>query len=195
MIFRITVRIPKDVHGQTLATASMELDHKLVMTGFRICRGQKDQKLFLSPPSLCTGTDDKGNPAYRRCVSFSSPSLTEKVTEAVLSGYHSARTKPKQSEEVLLEVPGSVMDYRMSMEEGCGKVKAFAALWIAEEVILDRFEIRSGKDGLYLKCPSFKWSNEIRDIIYFPNPELRQKVQRDLLELYQQSQSKKGETP
>ena len=81
-----------------------------------------------------------------------------------------------------------VTDVRVRKIEKEGKMKAVVSITIDEEFVVHDIKIIEGEKGLFIAMPSRKAADgEYRDIAHPINTETRERLQRMILEKYQES--------
>ena len=81
-----------------------------------------------------------------------------------------------------------VTDIRVRGVEKEGKMKAVVAITIDNEFVVHDIKVIQGDKGLFIAMPSRKAADgEYRDIAHPINTETRERLQRMILEKYQES--------
>ena len=81
-----------------------------------------------------------------------------------------------------------VTDIRVRGVEKEGKMKAVVSITIDNEFVVHDIKVIQGDKGLFIAMPSRKASDgEYRDIAHPINTETRERLQRMILEKYQES--------
>ena len=81
-----------------------------------------------------------------------------------------------------------ITDVRIRKVEKEGKMKAVVSITIDEEFVVHDIKIIEGEKGLFIAMPSRKAADgEYRDIAHPINTETRERLQRMILEKYQES--------
>lgn len=83
-----------------------------------------------------------------------------------------------------------ITDVRIRKVEKEGKMKAVVSITIDEEFVVHDIKIIEGEKGLFIAMPSRKAADgEYRDIAHPINSETRERIQRLILEKYQETQA------
>lgn len=81
-----------------------------------------------------------------------------------------------------------ITDIRIRKVEKEGKMKAVVSITIDEEFVVHDIKIIEGEKGLFIAMPSRKAADgEYRDIAHPINSETRDRIQRLILEKYQEN--------
>lgn len=81
-----------------------------------------------------------------------------------------------------------ITDVRIRKVEKEGKMKAVVSITIDEEFVVHDIKIIEGEKGLFIAMPSRKAADgEYRDIAHPINSETRERIQRLILEKYQET--------
>lgn len=81
-----------------------------------------------------------------------------------------------------------ITDVRIRKVEKEGKMKAVVSITIDEEFVVHDIKIIEGEKGLFIAMPSRKAADgEYRDIAHPINSETRDRIQRLILEKYQEN--------
>ncbi|MGN0395870.1 MAG: septation regulator SpoVG [Coprococcus sp.] len=83
-----------------------------------------------------------------------------------------------------------ITDIRIRSVEKEGKMRAVVSITIDDEFVVHDIKIIEGDKGMFIAMPSRKASDgEYRDIAHPINTETRERLQRMILDKYQQSLS------
>ena len=81
-----------------------------------------------------------------------------------------------------------ITDVRIRKVEKEGKMKAVVSITIDEEFVVHDIKIIEGEKGLFIAMPSRKAADgEYRDIAHPINSETRERIQRLILEKYEET--------
>ena len=81
-----------------------------------------------------------------------------------------------------------ITDVRIRQVEKEGKMKAVVSITIDEEFVVHDIKIIEGEKGLFIAMPSRKAADgEYRDIAHPINSETRERIQRLILEKYEET--------
>ena len=81
-----------------------------------------------------------------------------------------------------------ITDVRIRKVEKEGKMKAVVSITIDDEFVVHDIKVIEGEKGLFIAMPSRKAADgEYRDIAHPINTETRERLQRMILEKYQES--------
>ena len=81
-----------------------------------------------------------------------------------------------------------ITDMRIRKVEKEGKMKAVVSITIDEEFVVHDIKIIEGEKGLFIAMPSRKAADgEYRDIAHPINSETRERIQRLILEKYEET--------
>ena len=81
-----------------------------------------------------------------------------------------------------------ITDVRIRKVEKEGKMKAVVSITIDEEFVVHDIKIIEGEKGLFIAMPSRKAADgEYRDIAHPINPDTRDRIQKLILEKYQET--------
>ena len=81
-----------------------------------------------------------------------------------------------------------ITDVRIRKVEKEGKMKAVVSITIDEEFVVHDIKIIEGEKGLFIAMPSRKAADgEYRDIAYPINSDTRDRIQKLILEKYQET--------
>lgn len=81
-----------------------------------------------------------------------------------------------------------ITDVRIRKVEKEGKMKAVVSITIDEEFVVHDIKIIEGEKGLFIAMPSRKAADgEYRDIAHPINSNTRERIQRTILERYEQA--------
>ena len=81
-----------------------------------------------------------------------------------------------------------ITDVRLRKVEKEGKMKAVVSITIDEEFVVHDIKIIEGEKGLFIAMPSRKAADgEYRDIAHPINSETRERIQRLILEKYEET--------
>ena len=81
-----------------------------------------------------------------------------------------------------------ITDVRIRKVEKEGKMKAVVSITIDEEFVVHDIKIIEGENGLFIAMPSRKAADgEYRDIAHPINSETRERIQRLILEKYEET--------
>ena len=81
-----------------------------------------------------------------------------------------------------------ITDVRIRKVEKEGKMKAVVSITIDEEFVVHDIKIIEGEKGLFIAMPSRKAADgEYRDIAHPINSETRERIQKLILEKYQET--------
>ena len=82
-----------------------------------------------------------------------------------------------------------ITDIRIRRLEGSGKMKAIVSITIDDEFVLHDIKVVDGEKGLFIAMPSKKTGEgEYRDIAHPIRTETRNRIQKLILERYEQEQ-------
>lgn len=86
-----------------------------------------------------------------------------------------------------------ITDVRIRKVEKEGKMKAVVSITIDEEFVVHDIKIIEGEKGLFIAMPSRKAADgEYRDIAHPINSETRDRIQRLILEKYEETLEAEG---
>ena len=86
-----------------------------------------------------------------------------------------------------------ITDVRIRKVEKEGKMKAVVSITIDEEFVVHDIKVIEGDKGLFIAMPSRKAADgEYRDIAHPINSDTRDRIQRLILERYQESLEAEG---
>ena len=86
-----------------------------------------------------------------------------------------------------------ITDVRIRKVEKEGKMKAVVSITINEEFVVHDIKIIEGEKGLFIAMPSRKAADgEYRDIAHPINSETRDRIQRLILEKYEETLEAEG---
>jgi stage V sporulation protein G len=87
-----------------------------------------------------------------------------------------------------------ITDVRIRKVEKEGKMKAVVSITIDEEIVVHDIKVIEGEKGLFIAMPSRKAADgEYRDIAHPINSDTRDRIQRLILERYQETLAAEGE--
>ena len=87
-----------------------------------------------------------------------------------------------------------ITDIRVRRLEGGNKMKAIVSITIDDEFVLHDIKVVDGEKGLFIAMPSKKTSDgEYRDIAHPIKTETRNRIQKMILERYEQEEELAGE--
>ena len=88
----------------------------------------------------------------------------------------------------------NITDIRIRRLEGSGKMKAIVSITIDDEFVLHDIKVVDGEKGLFIAMPSRKASDgEYRDIAHPINSGTREKIQKMILDKYDEVLSETAE--
>lgn len=83
-----------------------------------------------------------------------------------------------------------ITDIRVRKIENGGKMKAVVSITIDEEFVVHDIKVIEGEKGLFIAMPSRRASDgEFKDVAHPIKSETREKLQRIILEKYEQEES------
>ena len=83
-----------------------------------------------------------------------------------------------------------ITDIRIRRLEGSNKMKAIVSITIDDEFVLHDIKVVDGEKGLFIAMPSKKTADgEYRDIAHPIKTETRNRIQKMILERYEQEQA------
>lgn len=83
-----------------------------------------------------------------------------------------------------------ITDIRIRRLEGNNKMKAIVSITIDDEFVLHDIKVVDGEKGLFIAMPSKKTADgEYRDIAHPIKTETRNRIQKMILERYEQEQA------
>ena len=86
-----------------------------------------------------------------------------------------------------------ITDVRIRKVEKDGKMKAVVSITIDEEFVVHDIKVIEGEKGLFIAMPSRKAADgEYRDIAHPINSDTRDRIQRLILERYQETVEAEG---
>lgn len=74
-----------------------------------------------------------------------------------------------------------------------GNLKALASISLDDDFIVKGIRVVQGEKGLFISMPSQKVGSEYRDVCFPKSAELREQINRAVLEAYEQTQTQKQE--
>ena len=81
-----------------------------------------------------------------------------------------------------------ITDVRIRKVSDEGKMKAIVSVTFDDEFVVHDIKVIDGQNGLFIAMPSRKTPNgEFKDIAHPINPETREKIQKAILEAYENS--------
>ena len=81
-----------------------------------------------------------------------------------------------------------ITDIRIRRLEGSNKMKAIVSITIDDEFVLHDIKVVDGEKGLFIAMPSRRSGDgEYRDIAHPINSEMRDKLQKEILEKYEEA--------
>ena len=87
-----------------------------------------------------------------------------------------------------------ITDVRIRKVEKEGKMKAVVSITIDEEFVVHDIKVIEGEKGLFIAMPSRKAADgEYRDIAHPINSDTRDRIQRLILERYQETVEAEGD--
>lgn len=85
----------------------------------------------------------------------------------------------------------NITDVRVFVSEPSnGKNKGYGSITLEDTLVIRNLRIVDGPHGLFVSMPFYKVNDEYRDIFFSLKPEFKEKIQKTVLDKYQEELKK-----